>query len=141
METMEHPTLSPVTKRIDLRLVLTIIAVYAVLFVLGIGCPIKFLTGISCAGCGMTRAWLSLLRGDVHAAFEYHPLFWEIVPVSVVFVFRDKINKSVFRAVLACFVVSFIALYIYRMIFLPNDIVVFKPQDGFIFRVVQYILK
>ena len=29
-----------------------------------IGCPIKFITGISCPACGMTRAVLAILHGD-----------------------------------------------------------------------------
>jgi hypothetical protein len=39
-----------------------------------IGCPIKFITGISCPACGMTRAVLAILHGDTHAALNYHPL-------------------------------------------------------------------
>ena len=35
------------------------------LYVTGIGCPIKFWTGVSCPGCGMTRAWLAALSGRV----------------------------------------------------------------------------
>lgn len=53
-----------------------VVLFYAVLARAGIGCPIRFLSGISCAGCGMSRAWLSLLRGDFAAAAFYHPLFW-----------------------------------------------------------------
>lgn len=26
--------------------------------------------------CGTTRAWLSLLAGDVSSAFRFNPLFW-----------------------------------------------------------------
>ena len=33
---------------------------YVLIESLGVTCPIRFLTGISCAGCGMSRAWLSL---------------------------------------------------------------------------------
>lgn len=38
-------------------------------------CIFYRLFGIPCAGCGMTRAYLALLRLDIHAAFEYHCLF------------------------------------------------------------------
>lgn len=33
-----------------------VVLLYLVLEGFGITCPIKFLTGISCAGCGMSRA-------------------------------------------------------------------------------------
>lgn len=52
-----------------------VVVLYVVLENLGITCPIKFFTGISCAGCGMSRAWLSVLRLDMAGAFRYHPLF------------------------------------------------------------------
>ena len=35
----------------------------------GIGCPIRFSTGISCPGCGMSRAVLLMLSGHFQAAF------------------------------------------------------------------------
>lgn len=38
-------------------------------------CPFKYLTGLDCPGCGLTRAFLSAFRLDFKAAFNYHPLF------------------------------------------------------------------
>ncbi|MEN6420524.1 MAG: DUF2752 domain-containing protein, partial [Smithella sp.] len=54
---------------------LIIIVFYCILHMLGIGCPIKFVTGIPCAGCGMSRALYCALKLDFHKAFHYHPLF------------------------------------------------------------------
>lgn len=63
-------------------LLLAVGAAALVLSALGVGCPIRFLTGVSCPGCGMTRAWLELARLHVGAALAYHPLFW-LFPVAV----------------------------------------------------------
>lgn len=38
-----------------------------------ITCPIKAIIGINCPTCGMTRAILSLLRGDFDMYFKYNP--------------------------------------------------------------------
>ena len=35
-------------------------------------CPVKFLTGFDCPGCGSTRVLYSLLHGDVLTAFDYN---------------------------------------------------------------------
>lgn len=37
-------------------------------------CPFALLTGMACPGCGMTRAGAALVRGDLVAAWEFHPL-------------------------------------------------------------------
>jgi hypothetical protein len=37
-------------------------------------CPFRRLTHLPCPGCGMTRALLALIRGDLHAALAFHPL-------------------------------------------------------------------
>ncbi len=37
-------------------------------------CPIKHMLGISCFGCGMTRAFISILKFDFPSAFMYNPL-------------------------------------------------------------------
>ena len=45
-------------KRQNISALFTIAVFYLILeSVFGITCPILFLTGISCAGCGMSRAW------------------------------------------------------------------------------------
>lgn len=53
----------------------------AALYVSGIGCPFRFLLGVSCPGCGMTRACLTLVRtGDLSAAMRLHPLVIFLLP-------------------------------------------------------------
>ncbi|GHU62053.1 hypothetical protein FACS189418_2760 [Clostridia bacterium] len=55
----------------------------------GYACIFLYLTGFSCPGCGMSRAWLFALRGNIHQAFFYHPLFWT-VPVYAGLAFGKK---------------------------------------------------
>lgn len=113
---------------------------YGVLFCLGITCPIKFFTGVSCAGCGMTRAWLSLLRLDVKRAFTYHPLFWTLPLVALILLFRNKIPKKVFKVLLFTVGSLSVIVYIYRMIN-GSTIVVFEPENNIVFRAVKYFLR
>jgi hypothetical protein len=37
-------------------------------------CPLKFLTGISCPSCGLTRSFLAFFNGNIELAYQYHPL-------------------------------------------------------------------
>lgn len=62
-----------------------------------IGCPIRFFCGISCPGCGMTRAWVHVINFDYSGAFHYHPLFWTMPVFAVVFLFDDYIDFSRLR--------------------------------------------
>lgn len=39
-----------------------------------IKCPFRWLTGLSCPGCGMTRACTHALHGDLLTSLEFHPL-------------------------------------------------------------------
>ena len=65
-----------------------------------IGCPIKFITGISCPACGMTRAVLAILHGDTHAALNYHPLVLTL-PVLLISVIVYIVNtrRIIYRRV------------------------------------------
>ncbi len=47
-------------------------------------CPFAMLTRHPCPGCGLTRATLSLLHGDLHAAAHLHPLVFVVTPVIAV---------------------------------------------------------
>lgn len=38
-------------------------------------CAFKAATGLPCPVCGLTRAHLALVRGDLRGAFYWHPLF------------------------------------------------------------------
>jgi hypothetical protein len=37
-------------------------------------CPVAIVTGHPCPGCGLTRATLALLRGDLAETLRFHPL-------------------------------------------------------------------
>ena len=53
------------------------------------GCPFYNLTQIPCPCCGVTRAWIAFLRGDIRLALRYHALFPAVPIVPGVWVIRD----------------------------------------------------
>ncbi len=117
--------------------ILAVVTLYAVFFVTGIGCPIKFITGISCAGCGMTRAYLSLLHLDFQEAFHYHPLFW-IPPIFLVILYKkNRMKPSIYKFLIYTIVGLFCIVYMYRLISNDDTVVVFRPQEGIVFRIIR----
>ena len=103
--------------------ILIIAAFYFILHILSVGCPIKFMTGISCAGCGMTRAWLSVLELNFLQAFHFHPLFWTVPVISFVYLVRKRISNRTLRFVKGITIILFTTVYIMRMLN-PEDTVV-----------------
>ncbi|NMA91192.1 MAG: DUF2752 domain-containing protein [Amphibacillus sp.] len=59
---------------------------------LGISIPCIFrkITGFYCPGCGMTRASLALLDGDIYQSFRYNMLIYILIPLLVLFYILDK---------------------------------------------------
>lgn len=108
-----------------LKFIIPVIILYVFFYFIKIGCPIKFITGISCAGCGMTRAWYQVLFLHFDTAFYYHPLFW-IVPLFIIFLYcfnRGFISKKMFNYIIIFTTMVFAIVYIYRL-FDPNDTIV-----------------
>lgn len=46
-------------------------------------CPFYALSGIPCAGCGMTRAFFALLHLDLASAFHWHPAVFPLAGCAV----------------------------------------------------------
>jgi hypothetical protein len=108
----------------------------------GITCPIKYLTGISCPGCGMTRACVSALRLDFAAAFFYHPLWVMLPPIAVLGpLLYVKKSKKAFWLLIGIFVAAMLAVYLWRLLFSSGDVVVFAPATGRIGRLFMYLKK
>jgi hypothetical protein len=55
-------------------------------------CPFRFLTGLTCPGCGGTRALHQLLHGHIETAFMLNPLFVIALP----FLFYALLRHSSF---------------------------------------------
>lgn len=119
--------------------VTAVVILYTAMESIGITCPIKFITGISCAGCGMSRAWLAFLRLDMAKAFEYHPLFW-LPPIAVIVLLcKSKINIKIYKIIIFTIILMFAIVYICRLIWSGDDIVVFEPQNNILFRIIRVI--
>lgn len=124
-------------KRELCNLIIPIALFYVLLESIGITCPIKYITGVSCAGCGMSRALLSLLRLDFKQAFHYHPLFLFPFIAFTIYVFKNKFSKKTYNSLFMIIIFIMLAVYFIRM-FNPNDdVVVFEPMNGILFRMLQ----
>lgn len=118
---------------------LIIVLLYTFYHIIGIGCPIKFLTGISCAGCGMTRAWICLIHLDIKGAFYYHPLFLLPIIYFFLFLFKHKISHKIFVCVIVIGITVFVTVYIYRLVNPDNIVVTIDIENSFIFNFFKFI--
>ena len=133
---MKHFSLKALKEEIA---ALAVIAVfYIVLQGLGISCPIKFVTGISCAGCGMTRAWKALLfHGDFRQAFYYHPLFLLPVGFLVLYLFKNGINPKVYKFFIFTICILFVIVYIYRIFSGSDTVVTVNIREGLLYKLIS----
>ena len=117
--------------------VTAVVVLYTAMESIGITCPIKFITGISCAGCGMSRAWMAFLQLDIAKAFAYHPLFW-LVPIAVIVLLcKSKINIKFYKIFMFTIAGAFVIVYLYRMLIGDGNVVVFEPQNNIVFRIIR----
>ena len=119
--------------------VAAVVVLYVILESFGVTCPIKYITGISCAGCGMSRAWISLLHFNIHDAFMYHPLFFLPPVVVIVMLLKSKINIKIYKIIIFTIIIMFAIVYMCRLIWSGDDVVVFEPQNNILFRIIRII--
>lgn len=114
------------SKKIVLLLLLHLgVLTAAVLYLLvitasGIGCPIRYVTGIPCPGCGMSRAAFALLHLDFAGAFAAHPMVFVIFPYLFYAIhFNTRIfcwARPIWRnVILITGLVLFLAVYFARL--------------------------
>ncbi len=89
----------------------TVIAV----FYLTLGCPIRLLTGVSCPGCGMSRAVFALLQLDLALAFEMHPLVFLLPVAVIIYLLRKRIPQKAMTALCVFALLLLTAVYLVRM--------------------------
>ena len=92
--------------------------VLAVCYYLRVPCAFNYVTGLPCLTCGMTRAWLSVIRLDFVSAYGYHQLFWTVPILYLYFLFdgelfgKKLIDRPVFFGILTAFVIRWIVILI-----------------------------
>ena len=67
-------------------------AVFVRLTGLAVPCIFRTLTGWLCPGCGITRACLSLIKGNVQASFSYNPFLYIAGPCIIYLIVREDLN-------------------------------------------------
>ena len=94
---------------IKLGCLLCAAALAAVLYISGIGCVWRRLFGIQCPGCGMTRAVLALLRGDIAGAMGHNFMVVSLPAVLAYIMYDGRIfrSKAADYAVLGCIAAGF----------------------------------
>ena len=117
--------------------VAAVVMLYVILESFGVTCPIKYITGISCAGCGMSRAWIALLHFNIHEAFMYHPLFFLPPVVVIVMLLKCIINFKFYKIFMFTIAGAFVIVYLYRMFIGDGNVVVFEPQNNIVFRIIR----
>lgn len=82
-------------------------------------CPSVVITGFPCPGCGLTRAVLSIFRGDFRAAWQLHPFSYVLLLYLAAFFVRRYVQQKAlthFLKGLLVILVAMVIFYIYRMV-------------------------
>lgn len=81
-------------KKVKIIATLAFCALICVLWIFQTPCIIKFITGIPCPTCYITRGVLAGLRLDFVSAWNYHPMFWSIPVLYLYYLFDGRLFKS-----------------------------------------------
>lgn len=120
------------TMRETIRFMGVIALCALVLSIIPIGCPIKFFTGLSCPGCGLSRAWFAFIGFHPLEALAYHPLFW-MVPFAVAICVTPANGRSgvVKNLLLITIIALFLITWVVRFFF-GGDIALLGTDMPFI---------
>lgn len=89
--------------------------IFAFLWVKHIGCPLRRIFGVPCAGCGMTRAVIALFHGNFSLAWHYHPLVYLLPIVFSAIVFQNKMSKKAIAVFWSVMFTLFTVVYLFRL--------------------------
>lgn len=106
-------------------------------------CPLLQITGLPCAGCGLTRAFLFMVRGELARAFYIHPMAFLILAFLLYCGFFRYIKGSRIRGFQPLFILlvsTVLIFYIIRMIMYFPDRVpyVYSADNVFSHRIPMY---
>lgn len=73
-----------------LLVLVTLAFVFFILYNIGLGvpCPIKLATGFNCPSCGISRMFISILKGNIKLAFYYNQILPVILPLIAIILLR-----------------------------------------------------
>ncbi len=109
-------------------LIIGILVVNSIVYALtgyGIPCLFRLFTGFKCPGCGLTHAYLELLKGNLKGAMEYNILSVTMIPVLGIFLLykgivlvrtgntKMKLWENIFLIICAGIIMAF---FLYRNI-------------------------
>lgn len=96
-------------------------------------CPFKYIFGVPCPGCGITRAFIQLFQGHIKAAMLYHPLFPLVPLFAWIFFYQDRpLWKKISRnpLILSFLMVTVFGIYVLRLILLfGNEPMIFQERS------------
>lgn len=111
-----------------------------VLKLLGMTCIIKNLFGVSCPGCGMTRACFSAATFNFKQAFYYHPLWILVIPsILLLILFYVKDKTKLFKLTIVILIILLIIVYVIRLIWGDKQIVYIDFTKSYIYEFIQYL--
>ncbi|GAB2023385.1 hypothetical protein RyT2_24610 [Pseudolactococcus yaeyamensis] len=79
-------------------------------------CSFRFFTGIPCPCCGMTRAFLNILSGNMVEAFAFHALFWLVPIFFVILLFYLVKKKRIYLTLLLGMAGINFLYYLFRLV-------------------------
>ena len=119
------------------------------LFLLGVcllffyKCPFDYLFGISCPGCGMTRALFSVFLLRFGRAFHYHPGIYLVIPGFLLwcadYFHLISMKKQTKKVLLSIGITALILIYFIRL-FSGSEVVCIDIKSGLIYRLLQHYL-
>lgn len=103
-------------------------------------CPLKYIFGISCPTCGLTRAMIYFFKMDFLNAFHYHA-FWPVVVVgSILYILYItkiiKINQKKTILILCIIICLLNLIYYFWRLFNNSDIVYFDFTESLIYKII-----